>query len=62
VHKWDSSGIAVWKFPRDEVPDDITSGNPDPGTWPTPVALWGADSCDISSHFYAHSLVFDITL
>lgn len=62
VHRWDSSGIAAWQFSRDDIPADIVAGTPDPSTWPTPVAYWSADSCDMSSHFYEHSIVFDITL
>lgn len=62
AHKWSSDGISVWRFARDEVPADITAGNPDPASWPTPAAQWSADSCDFASHFYEHAIVFDITL
>lgn len=62
VHLWDSNGIAAWRFDRGAIPQDILDGNPNPDSWPTPVALWAADSCDMSSHFYDHSLIFDITL
>jgi hypothetical protein len=62
AHKWDSTGIALWFFARNEIPADIASGNPDPSTWPTPMALWSADECDIASHFYDHQLVLDITM
>lgn len=62
AHRWDVDGIAVWHFARSEVPADIESGTPDPSSWPTPVAYWAADSCDMASHFYQHSIVFDITL
>jgi hypothetical protein len=62
AHTWDHSGIKIWHFPRSEIPDDITSGHPDPSKWPTPSASYPSQSCDIASHFYEHELVFDITV
>lgn len=62
AHQWNSQGIAVWFFSRGEIPQDIQSGNPDPSTWPTPMALWSADTCDMATHFYDHTLVLDITM
>lgn len=62
AHQWNSQGIAIWFFSRNEIPQDIQSGNPDPSTWPTPMALWSADTCDMASNFYDHTLVLDITM
>lgn len=62
AHEWTNSSIKMWHFQRDEIPADITSGNPDPSTWPTPAAFWSSSTCDISSHFYNHVLTLDITL
>jgi hypothetical protein len=59
---WDSTGIKIWFYPRDSIPQDITSGNPDPSSWPTPAAFWSTDGCDVASHFYDHSLVIDTTV
>jgi hypothetical protein len=62
AHRVDSTGIAVWYFARDQIPADITAGNPNPTGWPTPVALFSDDGCDIASHFQKHQLILDITL
>ncbi|THH15236.1 hypothetical protein EW146_g5219 [Bondarzewia mesenterica] len=62
AHEWTNSSIKMWHFQRNEIPADITSGNPDPSTWPTPAAFWSSATCDISSHFYNHALTLDITL
>jgi len=62
VHLWDNSSITMWHFARNEIPQDITAGNPDPSSWPTPAALWSSSTCDISSHFYDHVLTLDTTL
>jgi len=60
--EWTNDGIKGWFFPRGEIPSDITSSQPDPSSWGTPVAFWSSDSCDISQHFYSHSLTLDTTL
>ncbi|KAG6381199.1 ribosomal L15-domain-containing protein [Boletus reticuloceps] len=56
--KWDSSGIAVWSFYRAAVPQDITSGLPDPSNWGEPVAALVPTNCNISRSFANHSIVF----
>ena len=62
AHLWNKDGIKIWHFKRSSIPQDITSGNPDPSTWPTPVAFWADAGCDMASHFIDHSLVIDTTL
>lgn len=62
AHLWNQDGIKIWHFKRSSIPQDITSGKPDPSTWPTPVAFWSNDKCDMASHFIDHSLVIDTTL
>ncbi|KAI0061007.1 glycoside hydrolase family 16 protein [Artomyces pyxidatus] len=62
AHLWDASGIKIWHFPRDAIPADITEGRPEPMSWPTPAAFFSSEGCDISRHFYDHSLVLDTTL
>lgn len=54
--EWTSEAISIWWFPRSAIPGDITSGNPDPGAWGTPVARFAGD-CDIDSHFGPHQIV-----
>lgn len=62
AHLWDSTQVSMWRFPRNAIPKDITSGNPDPTKWGVPIAYWSNTTCDISSHFYNHSLIIDTTI
>jgi len=58
--EWTSATIQVWFFPRSAIPEDITSGNPDPTTWGTPSAKFSGDeNCDIPQHFSEHQIVFN---
>jgi len=60
--EWQSSmGIKMWFFPRSAIPNDITSGNPNPGSWGTPYANFVFGSNCPSSHFYNHQVIFDLT-
>lgn len=40
VVQWDDSGIAIYFFPRQQIPSDITSGQPNPASWGLPNAKW----------------------
>ena len=63
AHLWDSTGIKVWFFARGSIPEDITSGSPNPDNWGTPTALFpNNDSCNTAEHFTDHQLVIDTTL
>ncbi|KAI4519526.1 hypothetical protein K525DRAFT_258394 [Schizophyllum commune Loenen D] len=62
AHLIDSTGIKIWFFSRSDVPQDITSGNPDPSSWDSPAAFWATETCDIASHFYSQQLIIDTTL
>ena len=57
---WNSSAIAIWFWPRSSIPSDISSGNPDPSTWPAPMSLF-TGSCDIDKNFKNLQIVFDTT-
>jgi len=59
---WDETGIAVFFFPRQSVPSDITSGNPNPPSWGLPNAKWPASSCNPFQFFRDHVAIFDTTL
>ncbi|KAI0079374.1 hypothetical protein K474DRAFT_649827 [Panus rudis PR-1116 ss-1] len=63
AHTWTNDAITVWFFPRGQVPQDITDGNPNPDNWGTPAALFqSSDTCNIEQSFQQHQIVFDITL
>lgn len=59
---WDDSQIVIWRFERDQIPQDIQDGDPNPDNWGTPVALWTDSSCNIAASFKDLSLVINITL
>ncbi|OCL09182.1 glycoside hydrolase family 16 protein [Glonium stellatum] len=58
--EWTSAAIKMWLFPRGSIPTSITLGLPDTSTFGTPQANF-AGSCDIDSHFYNHTFIFDTT-
>ncbi|RUS31702.1 concanavalin A-like lectin/glucanase domain-containing protein [Jimgerdemannia flammicorona] len=61
VTKWSpSSGIQIWFFPRNNIPQDIIDGNPKPASWCLPNANFPFKSCP-SSHFKGHQIVVDLT-
>jgi len=60
--EWDpQSAIRVWYWPRTSIPSDITSGKPDPSTWGLPYANFVLGSSCPSTHFFNHSVTFDLT-
>lgn len=62
IVQWDSSGISVYFFPRNQIPVDITVNAPQPTNWGNPMANWPASNCDPYKYFYDHSFIFDTTL
>jgi len=59
---WDETQISVWRFQRDQIPQDIQNSDPNPDSWGTPVALWTTDSCNISASFSNLNLVLNIAI
>ena len=57
---WTSQSINIYFFPRSGIPSDITSGDPDPTTWGTPVASFSG-GCEIDTFFNGLQIVFDTT-
>jgi len=60
--QWDTTGVAVYFFPRGSVPADITAGLPQPDGWGAAQARWPAASCNPFEFFTNHSAIFDTTL
>ncbi|THU91658.1 hypothetical protein K435DRAFT_673740 [Dendrothele bispora CBS 962.96] len=56
-----STGVAIYFFPRGSVPKDIDAGTPLPALWGQPMAMWGASGCDPSKFFSQQSMIFDTT-
>lgn len=55
-------GIRMWFFLRDNIPDDISSGNPRFQDWGEPRARFGADTCDIEKFFAPQILTINTTI
>ena len=60
--KWDTTGIAVYFFPRGSVPADISADAPKPHSWGYPQGRWPAPTCAPFQYFNHHSAIFDTTL
>jgi len=60
--KWDTTGVAVYFFPRGSVPSDISTGAPQPDSWGNAQARWPAASCAPFTFFNDHHAIFDTTL
>ncbi|KAL1986124.1 hypothetical protein VTN96DRAFT_6776 [Rasamsonia emersonii] len=57
---WTDEAIKIWFFPRSAIPESITSGNPNPDEFGTPLADFEG-TCDIGKEFQTQKLVFDTT-
>jgi len=62
AHLWDSSGLQMWHFVRDSIPEDIQNGQPDPSSWSTPVAFWSSLGCDFASDLQNQHLIINTAL
>jgi len=60
--KWDSTGIAVYFWSRANIPEDVSSGLPNPAGWPEPIGAWPAAQCSPYEFFYQNVAIFDTTL
>lgn len=60
--KWDSTGVAIYFFPRGSEPADLLAGKPQPDSWGPAQARWPAASCDPFEFFNSHHTIFDTTL
>lgn len=58
--EWTDEAISIWFFPSGSAPANINTA-PDPTTWGLPLASFPSTSCDISSKFKNHQIVFDTT-
>lgn len=60
--EWDNSGISIFFFPRNSIPNDIAANAPQPDSWGKPMAFWPSSGCDPFKFFKDHSVIFDTTL
>ncbi|KAL8778360.1 MAG: hypothetical protein Q9213_007448 [Squamulea squamosa] len=60
--EWTSGSINIWFFPRNSIPGDVSSANPNPSAWGAATASFvGGDNCNIDQHFMNNNIVFDTT-
>ncbi|KAI8390125.1 1,3(4)-beta-glucanase [Blakeslea trispora] len=60
--RWtNANGIQTWFFPRNSIPGDITSGNPNPNAWGTPIASFPFGNHCPSSKFRDHNVIINLT-
>jgi hypothetical protein len=57
--EWTSQSISIWHFRRASIPSDISSGQPNPGSWGQPVAKFISSGCNIDSHFNNHNIIIN---
>ncbi|GAA6060512.1 hypothetical protein JCM10212_005593 [Sporobolomyces blumeae] len=62
VVQWNTTGIAMYQFPRSSIPQDISSGNPNGLGWGTPTAYLANTQCDIMQNFHAMKIVINTNL
>ena len=63
VHEWTADGVSVWLFPRDQLPDDLANGRPNPSTWKQkPLAKFSGSGCDFTTAFQPQNLIINIDL
>lgn len=54
--EWTSDAISIWFFPRESIPPNVLSSQPDPSQWGKPNARF-AGGCDISQHMQEQKIV-----
>lgn len=54
--------LQVWFFSRDSIPDDLSSGSPDPSGWDDPQASWPAAGCNPQTYFSNQHLILYVFL
>jgi len=59
---FDTDGIKLWFFERNQVPSDVKNGTPTPGSWSAPSANYLASSCDPTKFFGPQSLTLYINI
>ncbi|KAH7345075.1 concanavalin A-like lectin/glucanase domain-containing protein [Rhizoctonia solani] len=59
---WQSTGVAIYFFPRNAIPSDITSEAPQPSTWGIPSGNWPSTNCDPATYLKNHQIIFTSTI
>jgi len=59
--EWTGDHIQTFYWARGNVPADVTSNNPNPGSWGKPFAYFGFGNGCPASHFREQQMVIDLT-
>jgi len=59
--EWTSNFIRAFYFPRGNIPPDIRSGNPNPGSWGKPYAYFTLGNNCPANHFQNEVIVINLT-
>lgn len=49
--------VQIWFFPRSDIPDDLSSDNPNPDNWSDPQGVWPATGCNPEEFFSNQHLI-----
>lgn len=61
VMEWTNDVIRMWNFRRNQVPENLSNGNPDPSTWGLPSFTTAGGGCNIPNNFRDHQITLDTT-
>ncbi|KAI4715496.1 hypothetical protein E4T48_08314, partial [Aureobasidium sp. EXF-10727] len=57
---WTSSGVSIYFFPREYIPNDIKANTPDPASWTSkPQAVFSGNGCNFDAHLKDLQLVIN---
>ena len=57
-----ADGLRIWHFGRQSIPGDVSAGQPDPDSWPSPNAFLSANDCNVDSFFSSQTVILDTTI
>jgi len=61
VTEWTNNFIRMYYFPRNNIPADVSRGDPNPSGWGKPYAYFPLGSNCPASHFKDHTMVINLT-
>ncbi|CAD6499822.1 BgTH12-03928 [Blumeria graminis f. sp. triticale] len=57
--EWNNQAISIWHFGRNNIPNDLSAGAPNPTGWGQPVFTTAQGSCNIDDHFKDQKVIID---
>jgi len=60
--QWEESGVYIWLWARNFIPNDIKLNQPNPASWPNPRGRFAFDQgCTDANYFSNHQIIIDNT-